>query len=229
MKKSDPEELMQHGLHFGHKKERLHPRFKKYIYGVEKGVALIDLFKTADLLDRAIQYLADIGKAQKELLVVSTKKQLKTIVEELCKAHGVHFVTTKWIGGFLTNFEKVSKNIEKLLQLKKEKEEGAWNKFPKHERVKLEKQLTRMIHMYEGTEKLKKAPDVFCIIDIKQEETALKEARTRGTPIVAVVDTNCNPDMVTYPVPANDDASSSVSYVLGKLLGSYSAGRKAVS
>lgn len=226
MQKTNPEELVNLGLHFGHKAQRLHPRFKKYIYQTEKDVSIIDLFKTAEELDKAKQFVYDSAKDKKTLLVVATKKQIQSLVKELCKKNSVSYLTKKWIGGFITNFEEISKNLNKLISLKKEKDEGAWNKFLKHERVKFEKELTKLERIYEGVENLKKPPDLLFIVDIKTEKNAVLEAERKNIKTVAIVDTNCNPDLVNYPIPANDDAILSVQYIAEQIIEAYNKGRK---
>ncbi|HLL60723.1 MAG TPA: 30S ribosomal protein S2 [Candidatus Nitrosocosmicus sp.] len=226
MKKSNPEELMQHGLHFGHKSQRVNPRAHKYIFKIENGISIIDLFKTAEELDKAKQYLFDLGKQNKNILVVATKKQAKSIVSQICKENGVNYLTSKWIGGFISNFEEIKKNIKKLETMRKDKEEGGWNKFPKHERFKLEKQLQRVNKIYEGVANLTSLPDDLLIIDIKQEANAVKEAKEKGMTIVAVVDTNSDPYLVDYPIPANDDAITSIEYLTRTMIEAYTDGKK---
>lgn len=229
MKKSNPEELLQAGLHFGHKKQRLHPHAKKYIYKIEKGVAIIDLFKTAEELDKARQFVFDLGKEGKSLLVVATKKQAKPIVSEICRTRHIFYMTNKWTGGFLTNFEEISKNIKKLQDLKKEKDEGGWNKFPKHEQVKLEKKLARIANIYEGATELKHLPDALFIVDSKTEATAVAEAKRKNIPTIAIVDTNADPYLINYPIPANDDAESSIKYITEQIVETYNEGKQKAS
>lgn len=226
MKKSNPEELFAQSVHLGHQSAKVHPRAKKYIYKIESGVSIIDLFKTAACLDKAKQFIFDLGKEKKSLLVLATKNQAKNLAKELCQSNSILYMTNKWVGGFVTNFEEVSKNIKKMIQMKKEKEEGGWDAFPKHERVKLEKKLRQISSIYQGVEKIDKLPDAFFIIDIKRENNALLEARQKKIPIISIVDTNCNPDLVTYPIPANDDAISSIKYISEQIVEAYNEGRK---
>jgi len=226
MKKSNPEELFAQGAHLGHLSAKIHPRAKKYVYKIEKGTAIIDLFKTAACLDKAKDFVFNLGKESKTLLVFATKSQAKDTLRELCRLSDIFYMTKKWVGGFLTNFEKVSQNIKKLSQMKKEQNEGFWNNLPKHERLRLEKKLRQISSIYEGVEKMEKLPDALFIIDIRREKNAVLEARQREIPVVAVVDTNCNPDLVNYPIPANDDAVSSIKYIAEQIIGAYNEGRK---
>ncbi len=234
IKKTNPEDLLAQGIHLGHKSAKVHPRAKQYIYKIERGVAIIDLFKTATYLDKAKEFVFDLGKQNKSLLVLTTKNQVKNLVKELCQNQikndengHILYITNKWVGGFLTNFEEVSKNIKKANQLKKEKKEGAWDTFPKHERVKFEKKLRRILSIYQGVEKIEKLPDALFIIDVKRENNAVLEAQQKNIPIVAIADTDANPDPITYPIPANDDAVTSVKYITEQILDAYNKGRKA--
>jgi len=226
IKKSNPEELFAHGLHLGHQVAKVNPRAKKYIYKIEKGVSIIDLFKTAECLDKAKEFIFNLGKEKKSLLVLANKNQIRNLIKELCQNNSILYITNKWVGGFLTNFEEVSKNIKKLKQMKKEKEEAAWDTFPKHEKTKLEKKLRQISSIYQGVEKLEKLPDALFIIDVKRENNAVLEARKKNVPIVAVADTNSNPDLVAYPIPANDDSLTSIKYIMEQIIEAYNQGRK---
>ncbi len=226
MKKTNPEELLAAGVHFGHKKWRIHPKSQKYIYKIDRGASIIDLFKTAEELDKAKQFVFDLAQEKKTLLVVGTKKQAKAIVLELCEKNNIYYIASKWIGGFLTNFDEILKNVKKMRDLKKEKAEGEWNKLPKHEMVKLDKELVKLERVYRGVENLEKLPDALFIIDIKKEHTAVIEARRRDIPTIAIVDTNCDPRLVDYPIPGNDDALTSISFLTKEIVVSYTEGRE---
>lgn len=225
MKKTNPEELLAHGLHFGHKAQRVNPRAHKYIYKIENGISIIDLFKTAEEMDRALEYVTKLGEEGKTLLIVATKKQARSIVNKLAKEHSVNFLTHKWVGGFITNFEEIRKNTKKLVTMKEEKEQGVWNQFPKHERFKLEKQLQRIAKNYEGVSSLEKLPDAIFIVDTKHEANAVSEAKDKKIPTIAIVDTNSDPYQVTYPIPANDDAMSSIEYIVTKVIEAYASAK----
>lgn len=226
MQPTNPEELLKAGLHFGHKSYRLNPRFRKYIYKVENSIAIIDLIKTAQELDKAKAFVYALGKEKKQLLVVATKKQAKAAVSDICKKSNIFYLTNKWIGGFLTNFEEISKNISSLKKLKKERDDGAWTQFVKHERTKLEKKLSAIARIYEGVEEMSHLPDALFIIDSKHENVAVTEATRMHIPLIALIDTNGNPDMIDYPIPANDDAAESVQYVITQIIETYDEGRK---
>lgn len=225
MKKITPQELFNCGAHLGHQASKVHPKAKKYLYKFEKKVSIIDLFQTAEQINKAREFLFNLGKKGENLLVVATKNQIKNDIKELCQKYSIFYITNKWIGGFITNFEEILKNIKKLKQLKKEKEDGEWNNLPKHERLKLEKKLQRILAIYQGVENLEKLPDVLYIIDIKREKNVVTEGNKRKIPIVAIVDTNANPELVDYPIIANDDSISSVKYISEQLINAYVDGR----
>ncbi|MBI3619526.1 30S ribosomal protein S2 [Candidatus Roizmanbacteria bacterium] len=214
-------ELFAAQAHLGHKPNRVHPRAKKYIYTIENGVSIIDLSQTAVLLQKAEEYAAALGKEQKKLLVVVTKKIAAAKAEEICKTNGLPYIVTKWPAGLLTNFETIKKNITKLNQMRIDKERGEWQKLVKHEQSGLNRELAKLERHYGGLSTLEKPPDALFVIDIKKEKNCVKEARTMQIPIVAIVDTNVDPTLVTYPVPANDDSLSSVEYLVQRIITSY--------
>ena len=227
MIKTNPEDLLAAGVHFGHKQWRIHPKAKRYIYKIERKASIIDLFKTAVELDRAREFVYNLGKEGKILLVVATKKQVKAEVADLCVTYAVPYLTTKWTGGFLTNFDEISKNIKKMQQGKKDETEGAWAELPKHETVKLKKDLNRIERIYKGVDTLTKVPDCLFIIDIKKENSAVLESKRLNITTVALADTNADPTLVDYPIPGNDDAITSVNCIVSAILESYTKGREA--
>jgi small subunit ribosomal protein S2 len=215
------EKLFAAGSHLGHKKNRLHPKARKYVYKIVNGVAVIDLTKTATQLHAAKAYLASFAKEGKKLLVVGTKRVSSQHIQDICKEQGISYITTKWMPGLLTNFETISKNVKKMNDLEMQKNDGTWEQFVKHERTKLGKELNRLKRLYSGISDMKKRPDVLFIVDIKREKNALKEAKQNNIPVVAITDTNTNPDTVEYPVVANDDSPTSSQYVISEILSAY--------
>jgi len=187
------------------------------------GVAIIDLTKTAAQLHSVNEFLKKSRKEGKVLLAIGTKRVVSQYLQELCTENDIPHITTKWMPGLLTNFETLSKNIKKMNELDAQKENGTWDQFVKHERTKLSKELGKLKRLYSGIAKLKKKPDILFIVDIKREKNALKEAKQYNLPVVAITDTNTNPDTVTYPVVANDDSPSSAQYVIKEILSSYAA------
>lgn len=215
------EKLFEVGAHLGHKKNRLHPKARKYVYKMVNGVAVIDLTQTVVQLHSAQQYLKQAAKEGKKLLVVGTKRVASQFIQEICKENDIPHITTKWMPGLLTNFETLSKNTKKMVDYETGKNDGSWDQFVKHERTKMQKDLNRLKRLYGGIENLKKRPDILFIIDIKREKNALKEAKQNGIPVIAITDTNTNPDTVDYPVVANDDSPTSSHYVVNAILSAY--------
>lgn len=220
------EELFKIGAHLGHKTNRVHPKAKKYIYTVENGTSVIDLTKTVSLLEGALDFVTKLAKDNKILLVVVTKRMSAPFTKELCQKSSIPYVTVKWPAGLLTNFEMIMKNVKKLIAMKEEKEKGEWNKFVKHEQFQLAKMLNRLERFYGGLIGLTKRPDALFIIDIKKEKNAVDEARLYKIPIVAIVDTNVDPDLITYPIPANDDSLPSIEYFVSRVVEAYNKGKK---
>jgi len=213
--------LFEAELHLGHKKNRLHPRARKYVYRIDNGVSIIDLTQTVPQLIAAKEFIAKLKEENKILLVVATKKVASQLVGEFCRAHSVSFITTKWLPGLLTNFETLAKNIKKLNDLKAAEAQGDWSSLAKHEVVKLKKQIAKLEKFYGGISTLVKHPDALLIIDIKKENNAVLEAIKSKIPVVAITDTNTDPSSVTYPVVANDDSPKSIEYLVNELLSSY--------
>lgn len=213
--------LFEAGLHLGHKKNRLHPKAKKYVYTIQNGVTIIDLTITAKQLENAKNFLQKCFKEDKKLLVVATKKVASKFTFELCREKNIPHITTKWLPGLLTNFDTIIKNVKRLTELKHARDEGEWNSLIKHERVKHNKQVVRLEKFYGGIVNLTKKPDVLFIVDIRKEKNAVSEAIKSRIPVVAIVDTNSNPFDVEYPIVANDDSPTSVQFLIHELLENY--------
>lgn len=218
--------LLEAGCHFGHKKERWHPKASKYIFDTREGIHIIDLAKTRDGLKSAMEYVKKLGEEDKVLLFVATKRQAKGVVTDAAKLAGAPYLTKRWIGGFFTNWDEVKKNIDKMNKGRKEKTDGTWQKFPKHEIVKMDKILHRQEVVYGGVAEFLALPDAVFIVDIKKEISTLREALKRNIPTIAVVDTNTDPTSVDYPIPANDDAVGSIQIVVNYIVQAYMEGKK---
>jgi len=215
------EELFAAGCHLGHKTNKIHPKAKKYIYTIDNGSSIIDLTKTVALLEKAKEFIRDLSKNNKTLLIVVTKRIVSDFIADLCQKNNFSHITVKWPAGLLTNFDTISKNVKKLKKMREEKEQGEWNKFVKHEQVKLQKELNKLEKFYSGISMLEKLPDALFIVDIKNEKNAVKEALEKKIPIVAIVDTNVDPDTINYPIPGNDDAATSIEYFVKEIIGAY--------
>lgn len=225
MKDISLKDLLEAGCHFGHKVERWHPKANEFIYTEREGLHIIDLVKTRDGLKKAAEFLRDLAKSGKSTLFVATKRQAKGVATDAAQRAGIPYLTNRWIGGFITNWEQVVKNINKLNIMRKEKEDGSWSKFPKHEIVQLEKDLRKKEAVYAGVANLVRLTDAIFIVDIKKEVSALREAQKYGLPIVAIVDTNTDPNQVDYAIPSNDDAVGSIKYIVDYLSDAYIEGK----
>lgn len=220
------EELFAASAHLGHKKNRIHPKSRKYIYRMENGVSIIDLTITADSLENIKTYVQKIASEGKKLLLVCTKKIAANKMMELSKKNNIFYVTNKWPAGLLTNFETIMKNIKKLNRMKKDKADGVWLKFVKHEQSRMERDLNKLERNYGGLASLERLPDVLFIIDVKKEKNAVSEARKSMIPIIAIADTNINPELIDFPIPANDDSLSSIEYIANEIISAYTKARK---
>lgn len=216
------EELFKVKAHLGHKTNRIHPKARKFIYTIENGVSIIDLSITAKLLEEAKEFVRKLGAESKKILVVSTKKIASSAIQSLCQSLGFPYVTHKWPAGLLTNFETITQNIKRLKSMREQMEKGEWQKFVKHDRIKLQKELQKLEKHYGGLINLEKFPDALFIIDVKKEKNATNEAGKSNIPIIAIADTNVNPQLVDYPIPANDDSLSSVEFIAKQVLEAYS-------
>lgn len=223
------EELFKAKAHLGHKTNRIHPKARKYIYSIENGVSIIDLSITVKLLEEAKEFVYKLSTESKKLLVVSTKKIASNYIQTLCQSLGISYITHKWPAGLLTNFETITRNIKRLKSMRDQKEKDEWNKFVKHDRLKLQKDLIKLEKHYGGLADLQNLPDALYIIDVKKEKNAVSEARKNNIPIVAIVDTNVNPQLVDYSIPANDDSLSSVEYISKRILEAYAKARDPVN
>ena len=226
MKDISLKDLLEAGCHFGHRVEKWHPKASKFIYDSREGLHIIDLAKTKDGLKKASEFVKEVAGSGLEVLLVATKRQGKGVATEAAKRAGMPYLTNRWIGGFITNWDEVKKNIDKLNRMHKEKLEGTWKKFPKHEIVKLEKELKKAEIVYGGVQNLTSLPQTIFIVDIKREISSLRESIKNGVTTVAIVDTNADPNLIEYPIPANDDAVGSIKYIVDYIADSYLEGKK---
>ncbi len=219
-------QLLEAGCHFGHKADRWHPKAQEFIYQVREGIHIIDLVKTKAGLDAAAKFIYNTAKNGGTVLFVGTKRQAASVIKEQAAAVGAPYISQRWIGGFLTNWEQVHKNLEKIRQLTEDEQKGLWMKYPKHERMKLARYLARLNYFYGGVISLLSLPDAILVVDIKREEVAVREAKKMGVPVIGVVDTNSDPTPINYPIPANDDAVGSVRLLIETLAAAYKEGRE---
>ncbi len=217
--------LLEAGCHFGHKAERWHPKAAQFIYTKKDGIHIIDLAKTKTGLEAAAAFVKDLASQGKEVVFVGTKRQASGVVKQEATAAGAPYFVARWIGGFLTNWDQIKKNIDKILKMEADRASGAWKKFPKHEQVKMGRYLDRIKIYYGGVLTIKAIPQALVVVDVKKEEPAVREGKRVGVPIVGMVDTNSDPTPIDYVIPANDDAVGSIQYIIHILASAYGEGK----
>ena len=213
----DIEQMKKAGLQFGHRISASHPKMKPYIAGSKNTIYLISLEKSMSGLEKALEFIQDIISQNKVLLLVGTKIQIKGLVREVAEECGLPYVNERWLGGTITNFAVIKKRIEYFNELERKKEEGELEKYTKKEKLIMDRQLKDFEIKFGGIKNLKNIPDAIFVLDVRKDNIAIKEARRKNIPIIGIVDTNVNPELVDYVIPANDDAISSVKYILEKV------------
>ena len=211
------EEMMRAGLHFGHSTSKTHPNMRPYIAGVRNTVHVIDVKFTHAKLQEALAFLSKFHQEGKKILLVGTRISVRELVREAAKACNLPFVADRWIGGTLTNFDMTRKRLEELKELGQAREQGAWQKYTTKEKADLLMRMNQLEERFGGIKQLTGSPDALFVCDLDENEIAVREAKKLGIPVVAIVDTNNDPERVDYPIPANNDAPSAVSYILEKV------------
>jgi len=209
--------LLEAGVHFGHQKRRWNPKMGEYIYTSRDDIYIIDLQKTLKKIEEAYEALKAIAANGGQVLFIGTKKQAQEAAEECAIRSGMYFVNERWLGGSLTNFKTIRQRIKRLDEIEKMEAEGTFDLLPKKEVIKIRKEYDKLNKNLRGIREMKRIPDAIVIVDPRKEEIAIKEARILNIPIFGVVDTNCDPDMVDYVIPGNDDAVRSVKLIIGVL------------
>ncbi len=210
-------ELLEAGVHFGHQTRRWNPKMAPYIFTKRNGIHIIDLSKTIPLFKIAWEYVRDEVAKGADILFVGTKKQAKDIIQEQAERCGAFYINERWLGGLLTNFQTVRKSIEKLKKLERMEAEGAFEILPKKEVVRLKKKKEKLEKYLKGIKNMEKIPDIIYVVDTVREELAVREAKKLGIPVVAIADTNCDPDLIDYPIPGNDDAIKAINLITTKI------------
>lgn len=218
--------LLEAGVHFGHETKRWNPKMKKYIFGEKNGIYIVDLAKTKDALEKAREFLRSVTAGGNYILFVGTKKQAQDIIKEEALRCGMFYVNQRWLGGMLTNFQTLKKSIKRLDELDRLKEDGTLAKLSKKEASQLNKEKFKLNKNLEGVRAMDKLPKAMFVIDSKKEDIAVKEARILGIPVVALVDTNSDPDLVTYIIPGNDDAIRSIKLITSLVADSVLEGKQ---
>lgn len=217
MTKQDLKEMFDNAVHIGHRTHKWNPKMKKYIYGEINGIHIIDLEKTAECLEKAMEFLSKLSMEGKKVLFVSTKPQSVKLLEDTAKTTHMPYVISQWIPGLLTNFSTVKTRIKYLTDLKEQQASGDFEKYTKKEASKLGKVIDKLQIALGGVEGMHSLPDAVFVVDSCRDAIVVKEARKLHVPIVAIVDTNADPSKITYPIPANDDAIKSLTYLLNKV------------
>ncbi len=210
-------ELLEAGVHFGHQTRKWNPKMKRYIYGGRNGIYIIDLHQTLKLFEVARQFIQDVVSRGEVVLFVGTKKQAQDAVEEAARRCGMYWVNQRWLGGMMTNYKTIKTRIDRLAELRKMEEEGILERLTKKEAAILREETDRLERFLGGIKSMPKLPGAVYIVDLKKERIALAESRKLEIPVVAIVDTNCDPDEVDYVIPGNDDAIRAIKLITGKI------------
>jgi small subunit ribosomal protein S2 len=210
-------ELLDAGVHFGHQTKRWNPKMKPFIFDARNGIHIIDLSKTLNQLEAACNFLATTVSKGGKVLFVGTKKQAQQAIKDTAKETGQFFVTERWLGGTLTNFATIKRSIARLKEIQKMEADGSINNYVKQEQSVIRREAARLMKFFEGIQAMDKLPGAMFVVDIKREHNAVAEARRLKMPVVAIVDTNCDPDLVDYPIAGNDDAIRSVRMILATI------------
>ena len=219
-------QLLEAGVHFGHQTRRWNPKMAPYIYMERAGIYIIDLQKTVKKLEEAYNFVRDTSANGGTLLFVGTKKQAQDAVREEAERVGMYYVNARWLGGMLTNFKTMRTRIDRLQQLRKMQEDGTFDMLPKKEVIKLTGEIAKLEKYLGGVKEMRKLPSALFVIDPRKERNAIAEARKLRIPIVAIVDTNCDPDEVDYPIPGNDDAIRAIRLISATMANAVQEGRQ---
>ena len=220
-------EFLEAGVHFGHQTRRWNPKMKEYIYGERNGIYIIDLQKTLKLFKEAAKFVSDLAQEARVILFVGTKRQAQEAIAEEASRCGMFYVNHRWLGGLLTNNATIQKSITKLKELEEMSRDGRYELLPKKEVLKLERERKHLELNLAGIKDMPSLPDALFVVDSNKEEIAVKEARKLGIPVVAIVDTNCDPDLVDYVIPGNDDALRSIRLFTSRIADAVLEGRQA--
>ena len=219
-------QLLEAGVHFGHQTRRWNPKMAPYIFTERNGIYIIDLQKTVKGLDKAYNFIRETVAAGGHILFVGTKRQAQETIRDEATRCGQYFINQRWLGGLMTNFPTIRKRVQRMLELRKYDEEGTWDNFNKKETAALRKEQTKLEKYLGGIAKMNAIPDAIFLIDPRREENAIAEARRLGVPVVSIVDTNCDPEVIDYPIPGNDDAIRAIKLITGLMANAVIEGRQ---
>ncbi len=219
-------QLLECGVHFGHQTRRWNPKMKPYIFTERNGVYIIDLQKTVRGLEKAYDFIREVAASGGTVLFVGTKRQAQDTIRDEALRCGQHYINQRWLGGLMTNFPTIRKRVQRMLELRKYDENNTWEAFSKKEVATLRKEQAKLEKYLGGISKMDSVPDALFLIDPRREENAIAEARKLGIPVVSIVDTNCDPEVIDYPIPGNDDAIRAIKLITGLMANAVIEGRQ---
>lgn len=222
------EELLKAGCHFGHQARRWQPGMAPFLYTVRDGIHIFDLVKTQEGLVKACEFVKEIVQKGGKVVFVGTKRQAQAIIREEAKKAGAPFVSERWLGGTITNWEEIKKRIDRLQEMKEKKEKGEYDKYTKKENILIDREIAKLERFFGGLVGLEDLPEAIFVVDIVREETAVREARRKGVKVIGIVDSNGDPKMVDYVIPSNDDAVRSITLTVGKIAEAVEEGKKEI-
>ena len=222
-------QLLEAGVHFGHQTRRWDPKMAEYIFQARNGIHIIDLQKTSKKLDEAYEFMKSQAEQGKTVLFVGTKKQAQECIKEAAQKSGMYYVDQRWLGGMLTNFDTIKKRVQRLKDLEKMQEDGTFDVLPKKEVILLKKEMAKLEANLGGIKEMEEIPGVIFLVDPKKEYNAIQEAKKLNIPLVGIVDTNCNPEVLDYPIPGNDDAIRAVKLITDVMANAIIEGRQGES
>jgi small subunit ribosomal protein S2 len=221
-------QLLECGVHFGHQTRRWNPKMKPYIFTERNGIYIIDLQKTVKGLEKAYDFVREVSKNNGSILFVGTKRQAQDPIHDEAGRCGQFFINQRWLGGLLTNFATIRKRVNRMVELEAMDADGSINKYPKKEIIKLHKEREKLEKYLSGIKDMKEVPGALFVIDPRRETIAVMEARKLGVPVIAVVDTNCDPEVIDYPIPGNDDAIRAIELIVNLMANAFIEGRQGV-
>jgi len=221
-------QLLECGVHFGHQTRRWNPKMKPYIFTERNGIYIIDLQKTVKGLERAYSFVREVAKEGGSMLFVGTKRQAQEPIRNEALRCGQFYINQRWLGGLLTNFATIRRRVNRMVELQKMEADGTINRYPKKEIIQLRKEREKLEKYLSGIKDMRDVPDALFIIDPRRENIAILEAAKLGIPVVAIVDTNCDPELITYPIPGNDDAIRAIELITGLMASAFIEGRQGV-
>lgn len=219
--------MLKAGVHFGHRTAKWNPKMEPFIFGVRNNIHIIDLETTILALNNALEFVKKIAAMGGVIVFVGTKKQMSGVVKEAAEKIKMPYVVNRWIGGLFTNYTVISKQIRLMEELEKDFKEGNFDKYTKKEKLNIERRIKKLNEKFGGLRNLKKMPEAIFAVDINEDKIAIAEARNKNIPVIALADTNTDPTMATYPIPANDDALSSVKLIINRIVEEYEKGKVA--